>query len=133
MKFTDIDVKDFTDNGKCSNCGNCCSNMLPLSEKEINHIKKYIKLHNIKEQRHNAMVGIDMTCPFRDEANKKCLIYEVRPQICRQFMCNHTKEDIMRAKMDFHLINRVVCMRHEFFNSTEDLEFMLFMANQMRG
>jgi hypothetical protein len=30
---------DNTVNGKCSRCGECCSNLLPLSEKEISDIK----------------------------------------------------------------------------------------------
>lgn len=94
-------VTDFTQNGKCSNCGECCSNLLPLSEREIRTIKSYIKRNKIKEQRHNARVGTDMTCPFRDEANKKCLIYSVRPQICRSFMCNHDVKDIEKKQSSF--------------------------------
>lgn len=117
-------VTDFTINGKCSNCGKCCSNMLPMSEAEIKRIKDYIKKHNIKEQRHNAMVGVDMTCPFRDDANQKCTIYNIRPAICKQFMCNHTTEDIKQAKMDFHKINRVVFMRAEFFGNKEDVNLI---------
>lgn len=114
-------VTDFTENGKCSNCGQCCSNCLPLSEYEVNRIKQYIRKHNIKEQRHNVMTKTDMTCPFRDEANKKCLIYKIRPQICRAFMCNHSDEDIMKSKLDLHAINRVVFMRNEFFGNNEDV------------
>lgn len=115
---------DFTVNGKCSNCGHCCSNMLPMSKQEVNRIKAYIKQHDIKEQRHNFSALVDMTCPFRDEANRKCLVYEVRPAICRQFMCNHTHEDIMKAKFNFHEINQVVFMRHEFFGNKEDIGLM---------
>ena len=120
----DVIVKDFTCNGKCSNCGECCSNLLPLSRKEVKRIKAYIKKHHIKEQRHNGMVGVDMTCPFRDNANKKCLIYEIRPDICRAFMCNHSHEDIMKAKINFHTIRQPVFMRHEFFSSKEDIEWL---------
>ena len=112
-----------TVNGECSNCGACCSDFLPMSDEEVKRIKRYIKKHGIKEQRHNFVDGLDFTCPFRDDANKKCLVYEVRPAICRQFMCNHTQEDIMKAKFDFHRINRVVVMRSEFFGSEEDLQF----------
>lgn len=119
----DCDVTDFTNNGRCSNCGKCCSNLLPLSNNEVKTIKQYIKKHKIKEQRHNAMLGVDMTCPFRDEANKKCLIYEIRPAICRQFMCNHTKEDIMNWKIDFHKKYTVVFMRNEFYGNTEDVDW----------
>ena len=32
-------VKNFTVNDKCSNCGQCCSNLLPMSEKEVKNIK----------------------------------------------------------------------------------------------
>ena len=122
--MNDIMVKDYTCNGKCSNCGECCSNLLPLSRKEVKRIKAYIKKHHIKEQRHNGMVGVDMTCPFRDTANKKCLIYEIRPDICRAFMCNHAHEDIMKAKINLHTIKQPVFMRHEFFGSKEDIEWL---------
>lgn len=127
----EVIVKDFTQNGKCSNCGECCSNCLPLSEAEIKRIKAYIKKHNIKEQRHNVMSGVDMTCPFRDNANRKCLIYEIRPAICRAFMCNHTHDDIMKAKLDIHKINRAVFMRAEFFNNKEDINFFVDVMQYM--
>lgn len=118
-----IRVKDFTCDGKCSNCGKCCSDMLPLSEKEVSTIKKYMKKHPIKEQRHNFAAGVDLTCPFRDEANRRCLIYEIRPAICREFMCNYKKEDLLRSRNNFHAINRVVFMRTEFFGNTEDTDW----------
>ena len=35
-------VKDFSINGKCSMCGECCGAILPVSEKEIKRIKKYV-------------------------------------------------------------------------------------------
>ena len=129
----EMEIKDFTVNNKCSNCGKCCSNCLPLSDAEVKRIKAYIKKHNIKEQRHNVASGIDMTCPFRDEANKKCLIYDIRPAICREFMCNHTHEDIMKAKLDYHAINRVVFMRAEFFNNCEDIAFFANVMKQAFG
>ena len=123
MRDREIDVQDFTHNGRCSNCGKCCSNLLPLSEEEIQRIKKYIKAHDIKEQRHNGLDGIDMTCPFRDEGNKTCLIYEVRPSICKCFMCNHTVSDMKKAKALHHRTNKITVMRKEFFGSCED-EFL---------
>lgn len=126
-------IYDFTRQGNCSNCGSCCSTMLPLSNEEVKRIKAYVKKHKIKEQRHNFIVGVDMTCPFRDEANKKCLIYPIRPAICRQFMCNHTQEDIMKAKINFHKINRVVFMRAEFFGNLEEVNLFVNVARGVRG
>lgn len=126
----DVQINDYTKDGKCSSCGQCCSNLLPLSNREVKTIKQYIKKHNIKEQRHNAMMLVDMTCPFRDETNKKCLIYEIRPQICRQFMCNHSKEDIKKTKFDFHQRYTPVFMRNEFYGNEEDVAWFM---NILRG
>ena len=41
---------DLTCNGECTQCGNCCSNLLPMTEDEIATIRKYIKKHHIKER-----------------------------------------------------------------------------------
>ncbi len=87
-------VYNFTKNGKCSECGNCCSRYLALSQKEINTIRLYIKKHGIKQQKHSINVlknpVMDATCPFLDDTkpNHKCTIYDVRPLICREFKCD---------------------------------------------
>lgn len=82
----DDNIYNFTKDGKCSDCGNFCSNLLPMSQKEVDAIHRYIKKHCIKECKHLLPVAtpvIDMTCPFRDNGNKVCTIYEVRPEICK--------------------------------------------------
>ena len=85
-------VYDNTINGECSCCGNCCSNLLPLSESEIERIRKYVKRHHIRAQVHAIpmVATMDLTCPFLDlsKATEKCTIYKVRPAICRVFKCN---------------------------------------------
>ncbi|MGN0106452.1 MAG: YkgJ family cysteine cluster protein [Hominilimicola sp.] len=126
-------VTDYTCEGKCSNCGQCCSDMLPMSKKEVKRIKAYIKKNHIKEQRHNGMNGIDLTCPFRDEGNRKCLIYDIRPSICQRFKCDKRTEDIQKEKINYHRRYSVVFMRNEFFGSTEDVELVNYMKNQCSG
>lgn len=79
-----IEPKKFMKNGKCSNCGNCCGNLLPLTPTEINIIRIYIKEHDIKEIKHSD----NLTCPFRDDENRICTIYEVRPYICKFWRCD---------------------------------------------
>lgn len=116
-------INDNTCNGRCSNCGSCCSDMLPISDNEIIRIRKYIRKHNIKEYRHNGRMGADLTCPFRDEQKKVCTIYPVRPEICQTFMCNHTLVDIAKSKIVFHAKHRVVFMREEFFGNSEDTKW----------
>lgn len=62
----------------CTNCGECCG-LVPASKVEINTIRNYIATHGISPIKHKDKV----TCPFRDNEAKKCLIYPVRPTICR--------------------------------------------------
>lgn len=83
-------LTDYTTDGKCSGCGSCCSNYLPVSEADLRRIKRYVAAHNVRPQRKVfplAAPAIDATCPFRDEHAGKCLIYEARPTICRVFSC----------------------------------------------
>lgn len=89
---------DLTDNGKCIGCGECCSNILPMSDEDVRRIRKYIKQHNIKPITHIALLAdiqLDMECPFCDlTQEKKCTIYEVRPEICRLFICSKKRGDV---------------------------------------
>ena len=114
-----IHVEDHTCNGHCSGCGECCGNFLPMSADEVAAIHRYLKRHPVREQRHNAMMGVDATCPFRDEKTRKCLIYSIRPGICRSFMCNYTLDDLAANKELFHKKNTVVDLRREFFGNGE--------------
>lgn len=87
---------NFTCNGKCSCCGECCSNIIPISNKEIKDIKRYIVKHKIERVNHRPAVCndfLDMTCPFLDPdgGNEKCRIYPVRPYVCREFICDPTQ------------------------------------------
>ena len=94
-------IQDFTVDGKCSNCGGCCSSLLPLSDSEIKDIQKYVNKHHITDCRTELLdsnVELDLRCPFRDEVKKKCAIYQVRPRICRMFICNDDAKSIERNR-----------------------------------
>lgn len=109
---------DFTVDGKCSNCGSCCSNFIPVSSKEIKLIRRYVEKHKIKEQKRlipTADPYIDCTCPFRSEEERKCLVYEVRPAICRDFQCDKPAKHIKANKNLYHGKYMVCDMRREFF------------------
>lgn len=85
---------NYTKDGKCSNCGSCCSRYLFLSAKERKEIVRYCKKHS--ESMDFPIFGLAINlngrilaiCPFRDQVHKRCLIYPVRPFICKQFLCN---------------------------------------------
>lgn len=113
-------VYDFTKDGKCIGCGKCCSRLLPLSEEEIQDIRRYMKKHHIKEQKNvfpTTEPMLDMTCPFLNEnrTNHKCMIYDVRPYICRAFVCNQSPSKIKENKERFWKTRKPCDMRETFF------------------
>ena len=111
-------VYDFTRDGECSSCGNCCSDYLPMSEKECKRIRDYVKRKHIQECVHRppTMTPVkDMTCPFRDNEKRICTIYEVRPAICRDFRCDKPRKQIELDKKMYHGKYGVVFMRETFF------------------
>lgn len=116
-------VYDFTKDGKCSECGQCCSNLLPMSEKEVAEIRRYIKKHRIRERKHSYPAPLanppemDLTCPFLDESkeNNKCVIYPVRPEICRIFICNVPPSKVRENKSEFWKTHVAVDVRETFF------------------
>ena len=61
----------------CVNCGSCCG-LIPLSSRELKAIKDYVAANDVAIGKASVM-----NCPFRDEANKRCAIYPVRPLMCR--------------------------------------------------
>ena len=122
--------EDFTVNGECSNCGECCSNCLPLTKGEITRIKRYIKENKIKPREHNNPLlkekpKYDMVCPFRDNIKKICTIYEVRPNVCKAYLCKNLanpNDDNMKSLVDIVIKNynnnvetQVIDMRKTFF------------------
>lgn len=111
-------VTNLTVDGQCSNCGSCCSNTLPISSKEVKVIERYIRKHGVKEQRRvlpTADDYVDMSCPFRSETEKKCLIYPVRPAVCREFRCDQSPEKISANKRMFAKRYETLLLRETFY------------------
>ena len=119
-------LKEFSDGtynltckGECTQCGKCCGNLLPMTDEEVLTIKNYIKKNNIKEHSHIvallAKPTIDMTCPFLDDSKscEKCTIYEVRPKICRDFICDPKQRP--KVDLEWGLRCRSINVREEFF------------------
>lgn len=118
IRDMEADVFDFTINGECANCGQCCSNFLPVSKKEIKKIHRHIQKKKVAEQKHlvpAASQTVDWTCPFRDNSARRCTIYDVRPAICRDFRCDKPRKKIQADKSMYHGKYSVVDMRKEFF------------------
>lgn len=76
--------------GQCSKCGECCTPFLPITQEEIDTIQRYVIDNNIKPQKEVLVMQNRLSCPYW---NGKCLIYNVRPLICKKFYC-YKKPDI---------------------------------------
>lgn len=88
---------DYTDHGKCSGCGACCTSVLPLTEYEKRILVQYAKDHGIEPELPKTPKNIIyMQCPFMDRKDHKCLVYPVRPLICQAYKCDRTTEENMR-------------------------------------
>ena len=91
---------NFTNDGECSKCGNCCSTLLPLKSSEIARLRRLIKARGIKpHEQPKVVVAVDLTCPFLTDDNL-CSIYDDRPFICRVFKCDSkpTEEEFRMIK-----------------------------------
>lgn len=82
-EYQGCEPQDLTDNGICTQCGECCTNLLPISDSDIRRIRHYIKRHCIRPINHIPVLiqgpTLDMVCPFLDDKkpDRKCLIYPV--------------------------------------------------------
>jgi len=97
---------------KCTNCGECCYFVMASTE-EIKNIKKYIKSHNINPIKHNE-IG---KCIFRDEDKKQCLIYQVRPMVCRLFGVVKGMQCVNGNTVELNLRHLVKLDKPQFVNS----------------
>ena len=114
-------VYDNTDHGICIGCGECCSNLLPMTDSEVVTIRRYIIKHGIRQRvrKMNFLSDpvMDMTCPFLDDSKvkDKCTIYPVRPQICKSFNCRMQSQGIPPRLTGALLRARPMDVRNTFF------------------
>lgn len=117
---TDKDLKDLTVNGKCSQCGGCCTRILPMTEKEVTRIENYIKTKKLKKPPkflafHNPT---SMMCAFLTGENK-CSIYSVRPAVCRNFICSASMDKINEDKQKYVLASDGYFDTEDFFRKED--------------
>ena len=117
-------VINYCKDGNCSRCGGCCTDFIFISDSEITKIKQFLKKHPVKEQ-HGAKDfngRIPFLCPFYDSINKKCLVYSVRPSVCRMFQCNKSSATLDSIKATytapkFHNVVDRLSLHKIFFNN----------------
>ena len=88
----------------CTNCGKCCRIPVELYSIEYIHILEYIKNYfsAAELKRIKGLCSMEVAiekkgltdrrrCIFRDEENRRCSIYEVRPIGCREYKCENVE------------------------------------------
>lgn len=118
-------IKNNTKNGRCTNCGECCSEYIPWTQEEVNKVKAYLFDHpEIKQDKH--IIGKDqhMLCTFRDMKNKTCRIYPVRPQVCRSFICNMMPDAMHNNKIIYH-------KKADYNSMDDDLNLKRFASSHL--
>ena len=68
---TENNINDNTCKGECSRCGECCGLFIPFNDR-VNKLTGSFEAH----------------CCFYNIKERKCMIYPVRPYVCRDFICN---------------------------------------------
>lgn len=116
-----LNIKNYTILGNCSNCGECCSDILHLSKREINRIDEYLKTHKIKQNNKGANI---IKCPFRNDIVKKCEIYEVRPDICKIFKCDKSPEEAYKNREFTNFNKKPRSMAELFFHDDSKLKLL---------
>ena len=115
------------ENGECSNCGECCTDMLPMTDAELREIKRYAQAHHLKENHRRLFLdpnATDFTCPFRNNEKRICEIYPVRPEICRSFICSKSLETAHAERDQIYVGRKERSLRYEIFGNTEVLELI---------
>lgn len=96
------EIHNNTINNKCSKCGDCCGLFIPFTKQELETIKKYVSKHFILP--YNRLDNVSNTfkahCCFYNEKDKKCMIYEVRPWVCKDFLCSNDDWILRREKYE---------------------------------
>ena len=94
--------------GHCIGCGECCTDLLPTTRREIVRLRDYAKKHQLKEHRLPAGAAMESVDP-------------VRPLICRAFICSRTLQaarktrDLVQSDRDIH------SLRWEIFKNPESI------------
>lgn len=88
---------NFTNNGICSSCGQCCGSLLPVTDEEMRILKEYIDRRGIQPSLPEQDTFISLQCPLLQPASDvqpkaRCKVYDVRPAICRAFKCDQRQD-----------------------------------------
>ena len=99
----------------CLECANCCKTTSPIfKERDIVRIAKYRQVsvsvfthHHLHRDEDGDWVLNQAPCPFLQQEDNRCGIYEVRPEACREYP--HTDRKNIREILDITEQNAHLC------------------------
>lgn len=99
----------------CLICANCCKTTSPiLTNKDIERLSKHFRLTPGKFIDKYVQIDGDqdyvfqgIPCPFLDETDNYCLVYDQRPKACREFP--HTNRKKFYQINDLTIQNVKIC------------------------
>lgn len=91
----------------CLTCANCCKTTSPMfTYKDIERIAKHLKMkvadftaQYLKIDEDDFHVLKSAPCPFLDENDNSCFIYDVRPKACSEYPYTNRKKFIQLANI----------------------------------
>lgn len=102
-------------NTNCLTCANCCKTTSPIiTERDIARISKFLRLKETDFVKQYLQLDTDglymfqqVPCPFLDEKDNKCFIYDIRPKACSEYP--HTNRKRFTQITDITLKNIEIC------------------------
>lgn len=99
----------------CLDCANCCKTTSPIfRDVDIKRLSKYFRTtpgkfieEYLKVDHEGDYVLQSAPCPFLNEADNRCSVYEQRPLACREYP--HTDRKNMYQILDLTVRNIEVC------------------------
>jgi Fe-S-cluster containining protein len=99
----------------CLKCANCCSSISPLiTDKDVQKMAKALQKKPseftstyLKVDDENDYVFKSTPCPFLDNKDNTCRIYDSRPKACREYP--HTDHPDMRQILNITYNNSFIC------------------------
>jgi len=96
----------------CTTCGNCCKSLQPsVTEQDVEKISKRLQIpteqvkNDFTETEDGEQFFKHLPCSFLSE--KKCTVYEDRPETCRSFP--HLHKDDFTSRLFKVIANYSVC------------------------
>lgn len=96
--------ENLTENGQCSRCGGCCASVLPLGDNDVERLRSFAAQTGFDPCLPAGHDVVYAHCPFlvdnKITGRKDCAAYDVRPDVCRVFICSNSNIENAKAWAD---------------------------------